>query len=88
LFWYGLRTDWRTLYSNLDQDDARQTALILSQAQITYETTPDGSGIRVPSDQLDKARLATAAKGGVKSGRLGFEIFDKPNWWARSLTSR
>jgi flagellar M-ring protein FliF len=29
---------------------------------------------------LDKARLAVAAKGGVKSGRLGFEIFDKPNW--------
>jgi flagellar M-ring protein FliF len=28
---------------------------------------------------LDKARLATAAKGGLKSGRLGFEIFDKPN---------
>jgi flagellar M-ring protein FliF len=28
---------------------------------------------------LDKARLATAAKG-VKSGRMGFEIFDKPNW--------
>ena len=34
----------------------------------------------VPAAQLDKARLATAAKGGVKSGRLGFEIFDKPNW--------
>jgi flagellar M-ring protein FliF len=29
---------------------------------------------------LDKARLVTAAKGGVKSGRMGFEIFDKPNW--------
>ncbi len=42
--------------------------------------TPDGAGIRVPAAQLDKARLATAAKGGVKSGRLGFEIFDKPNW--------
>ena len=41
---------------------------------------PDGAGIRVPAAQLDKARLATAAKGGVKSGRLGFEIFDKPNW--------
>ena len=37
-------------------------------------------GIRVPAAQLDKARLATAAKGGIKSGRLGFEIFDKPNW--------
>jgi flagellar M-ring protein FliF len=29
---------------------------------------------------LDKARLVTAAKGNIKSGRLGFEIFDKPNW--------
>ena len=42
--------------------------------------TADGTGIRVPAAQLDKARLATAAKGGVKSGRLGFELFDKPNW--------
>ncbi len=80
LLWYGLRTDWRTLYAGLDPDDARQTGLILTQAQIPYDMTADGAGIRVPADQLDKARLATAAKGGVKSGRLGFEIFDKPNW--------
>jgi flagellar M-ring protein FliF len=80
LMWYGLRTDWRTLYANLDQEDARQTTQILTQAQIPFDTTADGAGIRVPADQLDKARLATAAKGGVKSGRLGFEIFDKPNW--------
>jgi len=33
----------------------------------------------VPAPQLDKARLVTAAKG-LKTGRLGFEIFDKPNW--------
>jgi flagellar M-ring protein FliF len=80
LLWNGLRTDWRTLYVNLDPDDARQIGQILAQAQISYETTPDGTGIRVPVAQLDKARLATAAKGGVKNGRLGFEIFDKPNW--------
>ena len=66
--------------SDLDPDDARQTGQILTQAQIPFEPTPDGAGIRVPAAQLDKARLATAAKGGVKSGRLGFEIFDKPNW--------
>ncbi len=80
LLWSGLRTDWRTLYANLDPEDARQTSMILTQAQIPFETTPDGSAIRVPAAQLDKARLATAAKGGVKSGRLGFELFDKPNW--------
>jgi flagellar M-ring protein FliF len=80
MFWYGMRTDWRTLYADLDPEDARQTGQILAQAQIPFDTTPNGAGIRVPADQLDKARLVTAAKGGVKSGRLGFEIFDKPNW--------
>ena len=80
LAWYGLGPDWRVLYANLDPDDARQVSQILAQAQIPFEPTADGAGIRVPAAQLDKARLAAAAKGGVKSGRLGFEIFDKPNW--------
>jgi flagellar M-ring protein FliF len=80
LFWYGLRTDWRTLYADLDPEDARQIALTLTQAQIPFDVASSGGTIRVPAAQLDKARLATAAKGGVKSGRLGFEIFDKPNW--------
>ncbi len=80
LLWYSLRTDWRTLYTNLEPDDARQIGQVLTQAQIAFDVTPDGTGIRVPAAQLDKARLATAAKGGAKGGRLGFEIFDKPNW--------
>lgn len=80
LLWYALRPDWRTLYADMDPEDARQTAQILTAAQIPFEPTANGAGIRVPAAQLDKARLATAAKGGVKSGRLGFELFDKPNW--------
>src|SRR6266568_444626 len=80
ILWYGLRTDWRTLYAGLDPEDARQTGLTLAQAQIPFEVTGNGTGIQVPAAQLDKARLATAASGGVKSGRMGFELFDKPNW--------
>ena len=80
LAWYALSPDWRTLYVNLDPDDARQIGQILAAAQIPFDPSADGVGILVPAAQLDKARLATAAKGGVKSGRLGFEIFDKPNW--------
>ena len=79
LLWYGLRTDWRVLYSGLDPDDARQIGLTLTQAQISYDVADSGVTLRVPAPQLDKARLATAAKG-VKSGRMGFELFDKPNW--------
>ena len=52
---------------------------VLAQAQIPFEPTIDGSGILVPAADLDKARLAAASKGGVKSGRLGFEgSFDSP----------
>jgi flagellar M-ring protein FliF len=80
LLWFGLRTDWRTLYAGLDPDDARQVGLTLTQAQIPYDVTDNGTTLRVAAAQLDKARLATAAKGGVKSGRMGFELFDKPNW--------
>ena len=80
LLWSALRTDWRPLYVGMDPDDARQAAQTLAQAQIPFETTADGTGLLVPSTLLDKARLATAAKGSIKSGRLGFELFDKPNW--------
>jgi flagellar M-ring protein FliF len=79
LFWYGMRPDWRILYADLDPEDVRQAGQVLAQAQIPFEPAPNGSGIMVPAAQLDKARLVTAAKG-LKSGRLGFEIFDKPNW--------
>jgi flagellar M-ring protein FliF len=80
LAWYATRTDWRTLYAGLDPDDARQMAQELTTAGIPFDVSPDGSALRVPAENLDKARLATTTKGGPKSGRMGFELFDKPNW--------
>jgi flagellar M-ring protein FliF len=79
LGWFGLRTDWRTLYSGLDAEDARQVGVALTQAQIPYDLSDNGLTLRVPSTQLDKARLATSGKA-LKTGRMGFELFDKPNW--------
>jgi flagellar M-ring protein FliF len=80
LVWYATRTDWRTLYAGLDSEDAREMAQELTTAGIPFDVSPDGSALRVPAESLDKARLATTAKGGPKSGRMGFELFDKPNW--------
>lgn len=80
LIWYATRTDWRTLYAGLDPEDARQISAQLTAAQIPFDVSPDGTTLRVSSASLDKARLATTAKGGPKSGRMGFELFDKPNW--------
>ncbi|HEY1498310.1 MAG TPA: flagellar basal-body MS-ring/collar protein FliF [Acidobacteriaceae bacterium] len=80
LLWYTSRTDWRTLYAGLDPDDARQMGQQLTTAGIPFDVSPDGSALRVPAQNLDKARLATTAKGGPRSGRMGFELFDNPNW--------
>jgi len=80
LLWYASRPDWRTLYAGLDSDDARQMAQQLTTAGIPFDVSPDGALLRVPAESLDKARLATTAKGGPRSGRMGFELFDQPNW--------
>jgi flagellar M-ring protein FliF len=80
MLWYSGRTDWRTLYTGLDGKDVQQIAQELAAAQIAYEVTEDGGGVRVSSDLMDKARMEIAAKGMPQSGRMGFELFDKPNW--------
>lgn len=78
--WFGTRSDWRVLYAGLEPDDARAISAELTTSSIPFDVSPDGTTLRVSAGQLDKARLATTAKGGPKSGRMGFELFDKPNW--------
>ncbi len=86
--WFVTRTDWRILYAGMDSDDARSMAQVLTQAQIPFDITADGGTIRVPASEIDKARLATASKGGPRSGRMGFELFDKPNWVGSEFDER
>ena len=83
-----MQPTWRVLYAHLDPADARELGDELTAAKIPFDVTPDGTTLKVPADQLDKARLETAAKGGPKSGRLGFELFDKPNWVGSEFDER
>lgn len=80
MVWYAGRQDWRILFSGLDGKDVQQISQELAAAGVQYQLTPDNAGIQVPAEMLDKARMEVAAKGMPQSGRLGFEIFDKPNW--------
>jgi len=68
------------LYTGLTAENARQLGSVLTAANLTYDVSPDGATLRVPAESLDKARLATAGKAGGKAGRIGFELFDKPDW--------
>jgi flagellar M-ring protein FliF len=74
------KADYKTLYGGLSASDAQSLARRLSDKNIPYELSSDGTTIRVPANQLDKARLDMAAGGMPQTGRLGFELFDKPNW--------
>jgi flagellar M-ring protein FliF len=80
LAWYGSRTDWRVLFSGLEAKDTQQITQELAAAGIAYQMTEDGTGIEVGADQMAKARMEVATRGMPQSGRMGFELFDKPNW--------
>ena len=68
------------LYSGLKPQDAQSLGSRLAAKNISYEISPDGGSVLVPSDKLDAARLETAAQGLPRNARLGFELFDTPNW--------
>ncbi len=72
--------DFKPLYSGLSAQDAQGVVQSLVAKNIAYQLSTDGTSISVPADQLDKTRLALASEGMPQTGRLGFEIFDKPNW--------
>ena len=88
MVWFAGRPDWRVLFSGLDGKDVQQVSQELAAAGIPYEMTADGAGMQVPAEMLDKARMEVAAKGMPQTGRLGFELFDKPNWVGSEFDER
>jgi len=88
MMWFAQRPDWKTLFNGLDGKDTQQVSQELAAAGIPFETAADGTSIEVPADMLDKARMEVAAKGMPQSGRLGFELFDKPNWVGSEFDER
>jgi flagellar M-ring protein FliF len=88
MMWLAQRPDWRVLFSGLDAKDAQQVSQELAAAGIPFEATSDGTGIEVTADMLDKSRMEVASKGMPQSGRLGFELFDKPNWVGSEFDER
>ena len=74
------KAEYKTLYSGLSTSDGQSLAHRLAEKNVPYELSSDGTSLSVPANQLDKARLDLAAEGLPQTGRLGFELFDKPNW--------
>src|SRR5579875_1555313 len=72
--------DYKTLNTDLEPADAQSLGAQLDAQGIPHQTSPDGKTISVPADRVDAARMQTAAQGAPRSGRMGFELFDKMSW--------
>lgn len=73
-------TDYKSLMTGLDPDDAQTISQQLTAKKIDFKMTPDSKEIDVAADQLDEARMEVASQGSTHSGRMGFELFDKSSW--------
>jgi flagellar M-ring protein FliF len=77
-----------TLYSGLRPEEAQALGGRLAVKNIPHQISPDGGSLLVPEDKLDASRLETAAAGLPRSARLGFELFDTPNWAGSDFTEK
>lgn len=79
---------FRTLYSSLTPEDAAAVTQKIHEAGIEYRLDETGSAVLVPADRIAEARLALAGAGMPRSGRIGFELFDRMNPGASDFTEQ
>lgn len=80
--------DFKPLFSGLADEDAGALVSKLHESGVEYRLAANGSTILVPSDKVAEARLQMASAGLPKSGRIGFELFDKANFGASEFTEQ
>jgi flagellar M-ring protein FliF len=74
--------DFRPLFTSMAPEDAAGVVQKLRETGVEYRLSENGSAVMVPPAKLAESRLALAAAGLPKTGRIGFELFDKSNFGA------
>jgi flagellar M-ring protein FliF len=72
--------DFRPLYTSLSPEDASVIVQKLKESATPFRLTSNGTTVSVPEEKVAELRLEMAGAGVPKSGRIGFEIFDKTNF--------
>src|SRR5579884_693916 len=71
--------DFRPLFTGMSPEDAAAIVQKLKENGVDYRIAENGSSVLVPGAKLDELRLEMAGAGLPKTGRIGFELFDKTN---------
>lgn len=69
--------DYRTLFSNLSDQDGGAIVTQLTQMNFPYRFTEGSGAIEVPADKVHELRLRLAQQGLPKGGAVGFELLDQ-----------
>jgi flagellar M-ring protein FliF len=80
--------DFRPLYSGLAQEDAAAVLVKVRESGTEFRLGDGGSAVLVPSEKVAEMRLQLAAAGVPRSGRIGYELFDKSNFGASDFAEQ
>ena len=80
--------DFRPLFTGVAPEDAAAIVQKLKESGVEYRVPEEGGMVLVPSARLAELRINMAAAGLPKTGRIGFELFDKTNLGATEFTEQ
>ncbi len=72
--------DFKPLFTGVAAEDAGPLLAKLRESATEYRLADNGTTILVPSARVAELRIEMASAGLPKSGRIGFELFDKTNF--------
>jgi flagellar M-ring protein FliF len=79
-------TDFLPLYTGLSAEDAGAVVQKLKEGGVEFRLSENGANVLAPSARVAELRLEMASAGIPKSGRIGFELFDKTNFGATEFS--
>lgn len=80
--------DFKPLYTSLSSEDAGAVLAKLRESGVEYRVRDADSTILIPSERIAELRLQMATAGIPKSGRIGYELFDKTNLGITDFTEQ
>jgi len=82
------RVEYEVLYRDLSPEDAQAIAAKLKEGKKDYQVQGTSILVAGPKSDVDKLRLEIAGSGLARSGRVGYEIFDKNQFGMTDFTEQ
>jgi len=82
------KTQYKLLYTDLNEGDAVKIQQMLKKGGIQYQVEDGGKSIYVPEDQVEVWRLEIAKQGVDFSSTIGYEVFDNQAFGTTSFVQK